>query len=74
MSAESIGWLAIAVMGLVVGLGMLAVRADVNETARLSTVWPIARLYQYRWVRLVITILGLAFAALGVAGFMGLLR
>lgn len=71
MSAESIGWLAIAVMGLVVGIGMLAVRSDGNETARLSTVWPIARLYQYRWVRVAISILGLTFAAVGVAGFMG---
>jgi hypothetical protein len=71
MEPDRIPWLIIAVLGTVSGIGMLAVRTSASETARLSKVWPVARLYNYRGVRIVVAALSFVLAAVGAAGIIG---
>lgn len=71
MDTEQIAWLALVVMGLVAGVGMLAVRSSAAEATHISAVFPIARLFQYRGFRVAVSLAGFAFAIVGAVGLTG---
>jgi hypothetical protein len=71
MEPDRIAWLALVVLGLVVAVGMLAVRTSGAEVTRLSAVFPGAQLFQYRAVRVIIALASFGIAIVGVAGLMG---
>jgi hypothetical protein len=71
MDPDRIVWLVLIVMGLVSGAGLLAVRTSQAETTRVSTLFPMARLFLYRGVRVVAALLCFVIVAVGVAGLLG---
>jgi len=73
MEPDRIAWLIVALTGVVAGIGMLTVRPDTAETGRLSTLWPIARLFNHRGVRIMVAVLAFVVAAVGAAGLMGVI-
>jgi hypothetical protein len=71
MDLDRIAWIVLVVMGLVAGAGLLAVRTSQTDAMRVSTLFPIARLFQYRSIRVGVALLCFALVAVGVAGLQG---
>jgi len=59
--------LAMAIMGSIAGIGYLLVRPAPGELERLDRLWPMTRFLRPAAVRIVFSILGFAFAGLGLA-------
>ena len=67
----NVAGLIIALAGVVAGVGLLLVRPSPGEPERLNRMWPAARFYKYRSVRVAIGVVCLALAWLGLALALG---
>jgi hypothetical protein len=63
--------IAFVVIGIVAGLGMLFVQPAAGEPEQLDRLFPLARLYRYRAVRVVMAVAFFGFALLGLALMLG---
>jgi hypothetical protein len=70
-SSNQIAALVFVVLGVVAGVGFLLVRPAPGEPERVARVFPLARLYRYAVVRVVVALLCFALALFGAASAMG---
>ena len=70
-SSNQIATLVFVVLGVVAGVGFLLVRPAPGEPERVGRLFPLARLYRYAAVRVVVALLCFAFALFGAASAIG---
>jgi hypothetical protein len=63
---EQTAYLAVAVIGIISGLGMLFVRPSPGEPERLDRLFPLARFYRYGPVRVAFALVCFGFALAGL--------
>ena len=71
LAPEQTPYLAVIVIGLVAGLGMLLVKPSPGEPEKLDRFFPLARFYRYAAVRTFFALGFFAFALLGLASMLG---
>jgi hypothetical protein len=71
LAPEQTPYLAVIVVGLVAGLGMLLVKPAPGEPEKLDRLFPLARFYRYAAVRTSFALGFFAFALFGFASMFG---
>ena len=64
-------WFTVAILGVLGGVGLLAVHISPSETTRVTAVFPFVRLFRHRPVRVVMAYLCFVIALVGVSRFIG---
>jgi hypothetical protein len=70
-SSNQIAAVVFVVLGVVAGVGFLLVRPANGEPEYVARLFPLARLYRYVAVRIVVALFCFAFALFGAASAMG---
>jgi len=71
LAPEQTPYLAVVVIGLITGLGILFVKPAPSEPDKLDRTFPMARFYQYAAFRRLIALISFGFAAAGLAFMLG---